>query len=218
MNASTGYLVLYNFFMTLGWSFTFIVSFAHFVVDESYIGMYDACKVPLYIFQTGAVLEIVHAAVGMVRSNPVITALQVYSRVFLVWGICHSFPQIQNTVAVPMFLFAWSVTEIIRYSYYTYGLLGASPAVLVWCRYTLFIILYPIGVTGELLTIYWALPAMRESGRYSLPMPNSLNFGFDYASFCILTMISYIPVFPQLYLHMFAQRKKIIGGATKKTE
>ena len=42
---------------------------------------------------------------------------------------------------------------------------------------------------GELLTIYWALPAMRESGRYSLPLPNSLNFGFDYAFFCILTML-----------------------------
>ena len=25
-------------------------------------------------------------------------------------------------------------------------------------------------------------------------------------------MLSYIPIFPQLYLHMFGQRKKVIGG------
>jgi len=204
--------------MTLGWSYIFIVSFAHMVIGETFHGVYDACKIPLYVFQTGAVLEIVHAALGLVRSNPVVTAVQVWSRVFLVWGICYSFPVIQNTPAVPMFIFAWSITEIIRYSFYTYGLLGASPAVLTWCRYTFFIVLYPIGVTGELLTIYWALPSMRETGRYSLLLPNSLNFGFDYAWFCILTMLTYIPVFPQLYLHMFAQRRKIIGGAAKKSE
>lgn len=27
-------------------------------------------------------------------------------------------------------------------------------------------------------------------------------------------MIGYIPIFPHLYLHMFAQRKKILGGGS----
>ena len=60
-------------------------------------------------------------------------------------------------------------------------------------RYTLFIVLYPMGVTGELLTIYAALPFVRQAGLYSISLPNKYNFSFDYHAFLILIMISYIP-------------------------
>lgn len=60
-------------------------------------------------------------------------------------------------------------------------------------RYTLFIVLYPMGVSGELLTIYAALPFVRQSGLYSISLPNKYNFSFDYYTFLILVMISYIP-------------------------
>lgn len=61
------------------------------------------------------------------------------------------------------------------------------------CRYTFFIVLYPMGVTGELLTIYAALPYVQKTGLYSVTLPNKYNFSFDYHTFLILTMISYIP-------------------------
>lgn len=60
-------------------------------------------------------------------------------------------------------------------------------------RYTFFIVLYPMGVTGELLTIYAALPYIQKTGLYSITLPNKYNFSFDYYSFLILTMFSYIP-------------------------
>jgi very-long-chain (3R)-3-hydroxyacyl-CoA dehydratase len=60
-----------------------------------------------------------------------------------------------------MMIAAWSVTEVIRYSFYAFTLLGSVPYFLTWCRfarlfdafdltafrYTFFIIVYPIGVT-----------------------------------------------------------------------
>ena len=55
-------------------------------------------------------------------------------------------------------LFAWTVTEMIRYLFYTLNLLEVNVALITWLRYTLFIGLYPIGVTGELLCYYFALP------------------------------------------------------------
>lgn len=61
------------------------------------------------------------------------------------------------------------------------------------CRYTFFFVLYPMGVTGELLTIYAALPTVQKTGLYSVTLPNKYNFSFDYYSFLILVMISYIP-------------------------
>lgn len=61
------------------------------------------------------------------------------------------------------------------------------------CRYTFFIVLYPMGVTGELLTIYAALPFVQKTGLYSVTLPNKYNFSFDYYTFLILVMVSYIP-------------------------
>lgn len=61
------------------------------------------------------------------------------------------------------------------------------------CRYTFFIVLYPMGVAGELLTIYAALPYVQKTGLYSVTLPNKYNFSFDYYTFLILTMVSYIP-------------------------
>jgi very-long-chain (3R)-3-hydroxyacyl-CoA dehydratase len=46
--------------------------------------------------QTFALLEVVHAALGWVRSPVVTTAMQVSSRLFLVWGIAEQFPQVRN--------------------------------------------------------------------------------------------------------------------------
>lgn len=61
------------------------------------------------------------------------------------------------------------------------------------CRYNLFIILYPLGVIGELMTIYAALPFVRRSGMYSMRLPNKYNVSFDYYYCLIIVMLSYIP-------------------------
>ena len=50
-----------------------------------------------------------------------------------------------------------------------------------------------MGVSGELLTIYAALPYVQKTGLYSITLPNKYNFSFDYYSFLILAMVSYIP-------------------------
>ncbi|XP_054406224.1 very-long-chain (3R)-3-hydroxyacyl-CoA dehydratase 2 isoform X2 [Pongo abelii] len=119
--------------------------------------------------------------------------------------------QVQSEDSVLLFVIAWTITEIIRYSFYTFSLLNHLPYLIKWARYTLFIVLYPMGVSGELLTIYAALPFVRQAGLYSISLPNKYNFSFDYYAFLILIMISYIPIFPQLYFHMIHQRRKILS-------
>uniref|UniRef100_A0A452RNQ5 Very-long-chain (3R)-3-hydroxyacyl-CoA dehydratase n=1 Tax=Ursus americanus TaxID=9643 RepID=A0A452RNQ5_URSAM len=121
------------------------------------------------------------------------------------------FLQVQSEDSVLLFVIAWTITEIIRYSFYTFSLLNHLPYLIKWARYTLFIVLYPMGVSGELLTIYAALPFVRQAGLYSISLPNKYNFSFDYYAFLILIMISYIPIFPQLYFHMIHQRRKVLS-------
>ncbi|XP_060006453.1 very-long-chain (3R)-3-hydroxyacyl-CoA dehydratase 2 isoform X2 [Lagenorhynchus albirostris] len=149
--------------------------------------------------------------IGIVPSSVVLTSFQVMSRVFLIWAVTHSVKEVQSEDSVLLFVIAWTITEIIRYSFYTFSLLNHLPYLIKWARYTLFIVLYPMGVSGELLTIYAALPFVRQSGLYSISLPNKYNFSFDYYAFLILIMISYIPIFPQLYFHMIHQRRKVLS-------
>ncbi len=116
-------------------------------------------------------------------------------------------------------LFAWTLTEIIRYAFYTLNLINLNLTLVTWLRYTLFIVLYPLGVTGELWCYFASLSAVKASGLYSMAMPNALNFTFNLYVVFILVMLGYIPGFPPMYFHMFAQRRKIFGpqGKTKKT-
>jgi len=216
---ATPYLILYNAAQTLGWSYIAVAGARAY--SESPSKLYSAVEMPLQIFQTLAALEILHAMLGLVRSNVFVTAFQVASRVFLVWPILAAFVETQSSVGFPMLLTAWTVTEIIRYGFYVANLLGIQASPLVFLRYTLFIGLYPLGVTGELLCVYLAAASAGESGRWSYPLPNKYNFSFSFQFVLFLAMLSYIPIFPQLYLHMFAQRKKVLSppaAADKKAE
>lgn len=77
--------------------------------------------------------------------------------------------------------------------------------------YTTFIVLYPTGVTGELLCLWWAQSYAQKNKIWSIELPNASNFTFSYYYFLWIVMLLYIPLFPQLYLHMFALRKKVLG-------
>uniref|UniRef100_A0A3P9L605 Very-long-chain (3R)-3-hydroxyacyl-CoA dehydratase n=1 Tax=Oryzias latipes TaxID=8090 RepID=A0A3P9L605_ORYLA len=189
---ATAYLVIYNVVMTAGWLVIAVGLVRAYVARGSYHGLYYSIEKPLKFFQTGALLEVL-------------------SRVFLTWAVTHSVREVQSEDSVLLFVTAWTVTEIIRYSFYTFSLLNHLPYLIKWARYTFFVLLYPMGVTGELLTIYAALPYVQKTGLYSVTLPNKYNFSFDYYTFLILIMISYIPLFPQLYFHMLRQRKKVLG-------
>ncbi|XP_076437785.1 very-long-chain (3R)-3-hydroxyacyl-CoA dehydratase 2-like [Babylonia areolata] len=206
------YLIAYNVAQMVGWTFLMVKMVQHLIREKKATKLYGEVEPVLQIFQTAAVLEIVHSAVGVVKSNPVLTGFQVFSRVFLLWGVVWSVPQVQTSDFIVYFLMAWTITEIIRYSFYFFSLLGAVPYVLKWCRYTFFIVLYPIGVMGEVMTIYQALPHVKASGMYSLSLPNVYNISFSYYLYLWVVIVSYLPVFPQLYGHMLKQRKKIISN------
>jgi very-long-chain (3R)-3-hydroxyacyl-CoA dehydratase len=53
---------------------------------------------------------------------------------------------------------AWSVAEVVRYPFYALSLLGLESSVLLWLRYTLFLVLYPIGAVSEAALSFQSLP------------------------------------------------------------
>jgi len=219
MGLKNAYLFAYNTVQTIGWTMLLLQTVSHFLDGGAPSSLYAHVSTTLKVFQTAALLEIVHAATGLVRSNPVVALQQVASRVYIVWLVLELLPTSRLSVGFLLLLFAWTITEIIRYSMYALNIVGEVPHVLTWLRYTFFIVAYPVGVSGELLVSYAGLDFAKSKGVFSIGLPNKLNFTFNFYLIMIFVMLIYIPLFPPMYFHMFGQRKKVLGApATKKDQ
>lgn len=74
-------------------------------------------------------------------------------------------------------LLAWSVTETIRYPFYFLALLGIDVYALNWLRYTLFLVLYPLGAGSEAGLSFSTLPPLN-----TLPyIPKVLEYAHELA-------------------------------------
>jgi very-long-chain (3R)-3-hydroxyacyl-CoA dehydratase len=132
-----GYLILFNWASFFGWGYVLVE-----VVKKLIETNFDVTKVypivgqELIYVQTLALFEVVHALIGLVRTPIGTTVMQVASRILLTWGILHLFPypQVRQHLAFTTMTIAWSITEVIRYSYYALNLMGFNPRFLVWCR------------------------------------------------------------------------------------
>ncbi|CCM05068.1 uncharacterized protein FIBRA_07274 [Fibroporia radiculosa] len=263
------YLVLYNVFSAIGWSYVLVLTVAHLSgLDESsrtppasslssLLAQYlpiiprltgathhlerhvSASLIPLFrractsyaavgpqtaVVQTFAVLEVLHSLFGWVRSPLGTTMAQVASRLYLVWGITALFPQTRFHPLYASMVFSWSVTEVVRYTFYAFSLLGSEPHVLLWLRYTLFYILYPTGAGSEAGLIYASLPSMPPSIPFlssdwygwvlplswPLSTPRWIETLHDDLR-CIMFMVWWVGLYV-LYTYMIKQRRKVLGA------
>ena len=108
---------------------------------------------------------------GLVRSPLPTATLQVSSRLFLIWAICHPPSFAPHTTPSPFYssmLIAWSTSEVVRYSYFVISLRGGVPAFegtaverrilrgIGWARYNFFYALYPVGICSECALVWKA--------------------------------------------------------------
>lgn len=110
-------------------------------------------------------------------------------------------------------ILSWSLVEIFRYMFYASALITGdatkkTPFPLFWLRYSLFAILYPTGITGE-LTVFFAAAA-------DLSFPTA-TYGSGVASLVNLTYSRVLPIVyffgsPFMIMNMVGNRK----GAFKK--
>lgn len=126
------YLIIFSSFRSWGFVLFRIVCYYFKTTDNT---LYDEVIRPLSIFQIGAIMEYYHAKWKFTKSSPSVTFQQIYSRVYLVCAVLMAVEFSRSSVGLPMLLFAWSVTEIIRYSTYMLSQYTRPPYFLVWLRY-----------------------------------------------------------------------------------
>lgn len=59
-----------------------------------------------------------------------------------------------------------------------------------FCRYSLFIPLYPVGMLVEMVLMAKSLPYLKSQKLNSIALPNAVNFGFDYRLFIQVPYLS----------------------------
>jgi very-long-chain (3R)-3-hydroxyacyl-CoA dehydratase len=128
--------------------------------------------------------------VGIVRAPVFTTAMQVASRVILVWAIVDQFPAATSkSLAYSTMLLAWSATEVVRYSYFVFFLNGSVPGILTWLRYNGFFLLYPMGISSEMFLVYLSIePASKRDPLLGYALWAVLGLyvpGMSHLDFCI---------------------------------
>lgn len=185
------YLITYNLVAFLAW-LAYLVDFLASGLSISPSGL-----IMLNIAQGLALLEIAHTLLGWVKSPVLSTAAQVASRILVLVLINFFLSEGPfrgiTSHGILIVSFAWSITELVRYSFYFLQLLNMQPRWLLWMRYSFFIVLYPTGVTGEWLIILTPIVAHH----FKLT---------TYVAFAAVLAISYIYYFPVLYGYMWKQR------------
>mmetsp|Transcript_149518 Transcript_149518/g.261260 ORF Transcript_149518/g.261260 Transcript_149518/m.261260 type:complete len:734 (-) Transcript_149518:109-2310(-) len=214
------FLVLYNVFQTLGWSLALFKIVEHATAASKSSSLWEVAGPTIGWFQWLAVAEICFALLGMVRSPVATTGMQVFSRLMLVECVRYStVAQGNDNIFLWMMCIAWSVTEIVRYSFYALNLAGISLMPLTFLRYTLFLVLYPTGVAGEMGCLWKSIPDMvANKSAYESEMVKHmfqpvLRHSLGYP---LVVVPVYVIGLYTLYSYMLVQRKKVLGGGRAK--
>ncbi|EPQ31896.1 uncharacterized protein PFL1_00095 [Pseudozyma flocculosa PF-1] len=153
--------------------------------------------------QTFAILEVVHAALGWVRSPVPTTAIQVASRLFMVWAVSEKYDKAWTSPWYASMVLAWSITECVRYPFYANQLMGSDAAGLLWLRYTTFYVLYPLGAGSEAMCMFVTLPNALPWNKPEAWFLKDYVFSFLF--------IIWWPGLYVMYTHMIKQRRRAIG-------
>ena len=199
------YLIAYNLACVAGWAYIDSIVLRHLAdpatrVDNA--ALWASVALPLKVLQTSALLEVLHAALGWVRSNAAMAFIQVVARCVVLWAVMDPFPSVQRSWALPLCVGAWAAVEVPRYLFYVCELLGkgSAPYALAWLRYSLFIVLYPLGIAGEVGCIFAALPFAGGGFAWNRsPGPgNPLNVAYNHQLLLALLVPLYIPATPTM--------------------
>ena len=139
-----------------------------------------------------------------IRGRIVFILIIVFSRIMILWGYANISEAAQQSFGIKLmvlrcYLFvhvmtSWSLVEVPRYLFYIVKTLNIPmPTWLLFLRYNLFYILYPTGITGEILVILASLPFVKSSHIFSMSLPNPWNFAFNYYGVSLFWLFLYVP-------------------------
>ena len=217
------YLVGYNLASAAGWIAVLTSVLMHVAKSGTLFG--DASELwknvgeTLTLVQTAAALEMAHSLFGIVRSPFMTTFLQVASRLLLVHAYTRTCADAQSHWSLTLMVGSWALVEIPRYFFYTFAQVFPSheiPAALYWLRYSLFIVLYPTGITGEWLQMLATAPHQASGAAVGPSVGNAYLWGSETA-YTITTIVffGYFLGGPFMISNMWSNRKRAFRNRSR---
>ncbi|XP_027322403.3 very-long-chain (3R)-3-hydroxyacyl-CoA dehydratase 3 [Anas platyrhynchos] len=213
-----GYLIMYNLVQFLGFSWIFVnMTVRLFILGkDSFYDTFHTISDMMYFCQTLALMEVVNALIGLVRSPLIPAIIQVFGRNFILFVVLGSLEEMQSKAVVFFVFYFWSIIELFRYPYYMLSCIGIEWKPLTWLRYTTWIPLYPLGGLAEAVCLIQSIPIFSETGKFSLGLPNPLNVTIQFSFLLQLYLIAlFLGVFVN-FRYLYKQRKQHLGPKKRK--
>ena len=213
------YLVLYNSISFLLWLTILVIALHHVITTTSKTHSFTTALTTLHtavyplllVTESLALFECLHSLTRITNSPFLSTFIQTFQRNLVLWGVTWPVPSTRAQPAFAMMVLAWSLAEVIRYPFYAFTVAAPErlPHWLIKLRYSMFMPLYPVGMLAELVCMLHALPILQREDIWTLHLPNTWNFSFDWVYYVCFDALLYVPGAPYMYMHMMKQRKKV---------
>lgn len=208
-NYKKTYLFLYNLMMFVMFLMVNLILLIKGLTgsmdDDSVRGAALIVKILTYT----QLLETIHPILGLVPGGPFMPFLQVIGRIFVNHFLTDPTIRLSSAPYAHYLFIVWSSIEIFRYSFYALRVFNVEIHAITWCRYTLFMPLYPMGGFCEAQIVLATVNEYEKTGAYSISLPNAYNFSFSLPTF--LRVYVFLLLWPSiLYLmrYMWSQRCK----------
>lgn len=175
------------------------------VDDDSIKGSALIIRILTYI----QFLESLHPMLGLVPGGPLMPFMQTLGRLVVNSYLSEDTIRIGSAPFAQYLFVVWTSIEIFRYSFYALRVFKIDAYPITWCRYTLFLPLYPMGGFCESMVILSAIKYYEKTGAYSVELPNAANFSFHLPTFLRIYIFFILgPSIYSLMKHMWRQRCK----------
>ncbi|CAH0399555.1 unnamed protein product [Chilo suppressalis] len=202
------YLILYNLFQFVGYTYILAVIGVRYAKlgYDSVADTYEHVGPAMKFVQLMQYLEVMHPMFGYTRGGVLTPFLQISGRAMVLFVNIEAEPRMQTKPVVFYLFIIWSTVEVIRYPFYITQLYKKEIGFLTWLRYSIWIILYPLGFLCESVVILRNIPYFEETQKFTVSMPNEWNFAFHMPSFLRFYLLSLAMAGVFLMKHMYKLR------------
>ncbi len=181
----------YSITQLLGWSYI-LYEILKYTFNYHDARSLNKSLIALKIFQTLQLFDIIFALLKMTKTNIYAASIQVIARIINTFWLYHD--STPRTIIL-LTLYPWCISDIIRSLYYLFK----DYYFIQFLRYNLFLILYPLGVTGEILAVEYYR-----------------TFHYELTYLLRLVQITLIVGLVYLYTYLFKQRRQFYKKAILK--
>mmetsp|Transcript_14495 Transcript_14495/g.31471 ORF Transcript_14495/g.31471 Transcript_14495/m.31471 type:complete len:206 (+) Transcript_14495:35-652(+) len=192
-----GYLTLYNVVQWFIWLYIGVNLAVLFSTGASASKMWDHVGSLGHMACNVAVLELLHALLGWVRSSPLTVLMQLFARLPVV-NMAAFTPELHHHFGIMFTFTCYATIEVVRYLFYAWNLWTEEPPkMLTWLRYSIFVFDYPAGCLSE-MSVWWQAMTIYANNTPLLMLSR--------VAFCL-----YPPGMSWLWMQVWAQRRKKLG-------